>query len=134
MAARHDAEAALALERDESRRRHARLVRLLIAAAVALLLVSLLAAYALTQRGRARDQARSAKLASLVSGATANLQRDPELGMLLALDAAAIGESDELEDVMRRSLENSRLRGVSNVSREVSQGVTASKPFSARSA
>jgi len=114
---RHDSEAAFALERDESRRRHKRLVALLIAAAVALVLVSLLAAYALTQRGRARDQARSAKLASLVSGATANLARDPELGMMLALEAAPIGESDELEDVLRRSLENSRLRGVARAAK-----------------
>jgi WD domain, G-beta repeat len=111
---RHDTEAAFALERDEARRRHRRLVVLLIMAAAALVLVSLLAAYAITQRGRARDEARSARVASLVSGATANLGRDPELGMLLAVEAAGIGRSDQLEDVLRRSLENSRLRGVSN--------------------
>jgi Novel STAND NTPase 1/WD domain, G-beta repeat len=112
---RHDAEAAFALEREEARRRHSRLVALLVAATAALVLVSLLAVYAVTQRGRARDQARSAEIASLVSGATANLEKDPELGMILGLRAAAIGESDDLEDVLRRSLENSRLRGVASV-------------------
>jgi WD40 repeat protein len=114
---RHDTEAAFSLERENARRRHARLVALLVAATAALVVVSLLATYAITQRGRARDQARSARVASLVSGATANLEKDPELGMLLAVEAADIGRSDQLENVLRRSLENSRLRGVSDVTR-----------------
>jgi WD40 repeat protein len=112
---RHGAEAAFALEREEARRRHARLVSLLVAVTAALALVSILAAYAITQRGRARDEARRANVASLISGATANLDRDPELGMLLAVEAAGLGGTgDAIEDVLRRSLENSRLRGVSN--------------------
>jgi WD40 repeat protein len=52
----------------------------------------------------------------LVGQAQSQLDDDPELSLLLALKAAGIERSNDVEDVLRRALEASRLREVRKVS------------------
>jgi WD40 repeat protein/serine/threonine protein kinase/DNA-binding SARP family transcriptional activator len=70
--------------RRRARRRRAILAGFVVLAAAA----SLLAAFALVLRGHARDEARLQKARQLAASAEANLQLDPELSILLALESA----------------------------------------------
>lgn len=104
----HAAEARL----EQERRRQRRLLAAVVASVALLLVMTAVAAFALTQRAAAREQARTAEARAFAAGAWANLESDPELAMLLALEAARREPSADAEDVLRRSLERSRLRGV----------------------
>ena len=110
--ARHDAQAALAGEREAAQARHRRLVVVAVSALGAFVLMAALAVYAISQRGEARDQARAAQASAFASGARAELEVDPELALLLALEAARRERSDAVEDVLRRALVQSRVRRV----------------------
>jgi WD40 repeat protein len=70
--------------RRRARRRRAILAGFAVLAAAA----SLLAAFALVLRGRARDDARLEKARHLAASAEANLEVDPELSILLAIESA----------------------------------------------
>src|SRR5439155_22355391 len=70
--------------RRRARRRRAILAGFAVLAAAA----CLLAAFALVLRGRARDDARLEKARHLAASAEANLEVDPELGILLAIESA----------------------------------------------
>ena len=70
--------------RRRARRRRAILAGFALLAAAA----SLLAAFALVLRGHARDEARLQKARQLAASAEANLDLDPELSILLALESA----------------------------------------------
>jgi WD40 repeat protein/DNA-binding SARP family transcriptional activator len=69
---------------DRSRRR---LRTIVVVALVAAVIASGLSVAALGQRARARDQARAATVRELGAAATSVLDTDPELGILLALEA-----------------------------------------------
>jgi serine/threonine protein kinase/DNA-binding SARP family transcriptional activator/WD40 repeat protein len=78
---------------DERRRRTARRRRaVLVALVVAAALSAVLAAAALVSRERARDQEALATSRELAASAIAVLDRDPELSVLLALEAAEAAE------------------------------------------
>ena len=69
-----------------------------------------LTVFALIQRGQAieqRDQARSRELAAR---ALATLPTDPEAGLRLALDSAAIARTDQTEDALQRAVAESHVR------------------------
>ena len=68
--------------------------------------------YALTQRSEAREQARVAKANGLVVSADAELDRDPELSLMLALEAARRVSGERVERSLQRALLASRVRGV----------------------
>src|SRR5207247_2595168 len=70
--------------RPRARRRRAVLAGFAVLAAAA----CLLAAFALVLRGRARDDARLEKARHLAASAEANLEVDPELSILLAIESA----------------------------------------------
>jgi WD40 repeat protein len=106
----HDAERALAAERQAARRRHRRLAILAGVALLALTIVAGLAVWALAERGEARDQSRSAKARELTVAALSQLDRDPELALLLALEAGAREWTPEVESALRDAL--IRARGV----------------------
>ena len=72
----------------DRRRRRAVLVALAVAAAVS----AVLAAAALVSRERARDQEALATSRELAASSIAVLDRDPELSVLLALEAAEAAE------------------------------------------
>jgi WD40 repeat protein len=121
---RHEAERAAEAERERVEQRNRRLVALLIASLVGLAAMAAVTVYALTQRADARDRARVAraearraeasKLASIASALipVAPVQIDPELGLLLAGEAARLSASERIADILRRALLVSHLRRV----------------------
>jgi WD40 repeat protein len=102
--ARHAAQRALERERLEAGRRQRRVLGMFAVALVALTAMTAIASYALVQRSDAHDRARSAEARRLAASASSQLDKDPELGVLLALEAARREASPEIEDVLRRAL------------------------------
>jgi WD40 repeat protein len=109
---RFDAERAVERARAEARRRHRRLAFLAFGALVALAGMTALAVFAFSQRGEARDQARSAQSGALVAGALSVLDSDPELGIELALEAGRIEPTPRVEEALREALDASRERAM----------------------
>jgi conflict system STAND superfamily ATPase/WD40 domain-containing protein len=116
---RHESERALAAERANSRRRHRRLASLAGIALVGLVGTLALAVWALSQRSEAHEQAeaartaaRTAKTRELEASALAQLPLDPELGLVLASQAARLAPTRATADVLRRALRESRVRTV----------------------
>ena len=70
------------------------------------------AIYAFAQREAAKDQRRDSQARALLAQSLNQLDIDPELSLLLGLRAAAIEQTRQVEDVLRRALEASRIRGV----------------------
>jgi WD40 repeat protein len=112
---RHETERALAVERSESQRRHRRLAILAVASLLALTVTVGFAVYAFSERARANDRARTAKARELTVASLSQAAEDPELSLLLALEAvrrdpsAASGEealrAAYLADHARRTVE-----------------------------
>ena len=115
-------------ERAAVRRHRRRLVEVVLAAVAALLVMAAVTGYALSQRSTARDRARSADARALATSALLQLDRDPELSLLLARQAASLTPSPLVEDVLRRSILASRVRRVVPLG-----GVGAAAAFVARS-
>ena len=96
----------------EAHRRSRRLATLATAAVAALVITTLIAVFALVQRGNAREQARAAHARELDAAALSLLPTDPELGLVLARESAALSPTATAEDVLREALTSSRLRSV----------------------
>jgi WD40 repeat protein len=114
---RHEAERAVELERAESQRRHRRLLALAAVSLLAMVLMAAVATYALMQRADARTEARRAKASGLIAEAGALIpvvppRVDPELGLLLAAEAARSAPSERGADSLRRALLVSQIRRV----------------------
>jgi WD40 repeat protein len=121
---RHEAARALERQRAESDRRHRRLLAALASALIAVVAMVAVTVYALTQRSEAREQAaatraeaRRANARSLDAQASvlipvAPAEVDPELGLLLAAEAARLSPTPQTEDILRRALLVSHLRRV----------------------
>jgi WD40 repeat protein len=103
---------ALEQERVASRLRHRRLAWLAGGAVVAFLAMSLLAVFAFTQRSQARKQAGEAKAHRLEADAGSLLAADPELGLLLAVEAARLAPGEGTEATLRDALLGSRVRSL----------------------
>ena len=71
-----------------------------------------LAIWALGQRSEAQKQAEVARSQALAASAVSQFDADPELGLLLALEAAGAKPTQEAEDALRRALTSSRVRAV----------------------
>jgi WD40 repeat protein len=99
-------------ERAGARRRQRRLVAVAAAATVALVVVAGLAAWALSERGTARSQARQAHAHALEATALQQLQLDPERSVVLALQAALLQPGSAAEAVLRQALIADRLQRV----------------------
>jgi len=112
---RYEAERAVARARADARQRHRRLGFLAFGALVALALASMLAVFAFSQRGEARDQARVAKGGQLVASSLALLDSDPELALALAVEAADVDPTPQAEDALRDALAASRERTIVDV-------------------
>jgi WD40 repeat protein len=121
---RHEAERALERERAQANRRHRRLLALLVASAVAVAAMTAVTIYALTQRSEAREQTDVARAEALRARASAlnaeagvlipvaPAEVDPELGLLLAAEAARLSPTSRVADTLRRALLVSHLRAV----------------------
>jgi WD40 repeat protein len=99
-------------ERRTAERRNRRLALFAGGALVALAAMTGVAIYAFSQRAEARQQGRDAQARALVAESLSELDADPELSLLLGLKAAGIERSNDVENVLRRALEASRLRDV----------------------
>jgi WD40 repeat protein len=110
--AEHEADRELEAQKHESDRRHRRLLAIIAAGAVLLAVMGAITVYAMTQRTEAREQAREAKANELVANADAELDRDPELSLLLSLEAARIVPSERSERAVRQALLESRVRAI----------------------
>lgn len=108
--ARHRTEREIERQLAESHRRRRRLQWLVAGVLVALGLMTGIALFALDQRGAAREQARDARASGLVAAADAEIERDPELSLLLAREAARISADEGVERSLRQALLRSRLR------------------------
>jgi WD40 repeat protein len=111
----HMAVRALERERTEARQRHRRLAWLAGLTFGALLLTAFLAAFAFSQRSEARDEARKSKAHELEASAAAALDRDPELSLLLAVEAVRRAPTLSAERTLREALLASRVRAVVDV-------------------
>jgi WD40 repeat protein len=87
--------------RDAEKRR---LRRLLAIAAVAVLVSTALAVFAFTQRSEAIAQRDRARSRALAAASVSQLEVDPELSLLLAIEAANVDETPEARDSIRRAL------------------------------
>ena len=124
---RHEAERALVREREAARRRHRRVAIVAAVALVALAGTSALAVWALSQRSDAQKQTRAAEAGALAArareleaDAIVELERDPELALLLGTHAARMAPAAASEDVLRRALRESRVRTVARLGSPVS--------------
>ena len=121
---RYESDRTLVREREEARRRHRRLVALLVGAVVALAGMAAVTIYALAQRSNAREQASvaraeasSAKASALSADAGVLIpvtppETDPELGLMLAAESARRVPTHRAADTLRRALLVSHLRAV----------------------
>lgn len=121
---RHEAQRALELQREEAERRHRRMLAVVASSLLALAGMAALSAYALGQRGEARDQSRAARAEAQRATArsldaqasalipAAPVEIDPELGLLLAAEAARRSPTAQAADILRRGLLVSHIRAV----------------------
>jgi WD40 repeat protein len=97
----------------EERFRRSRVRRLRVAAAAlgtGLVIVATLAVLAFLQKGRADEQERLARSREVAALAAAELDNDPELSLLLAIEANRIARTIQAESALRNALLNSHLR------------------------
>ena len=113
--ASHEADRELARQQEASDRRHRLLVAIIAAGAVLLAVMGAVTVYAISQRTEAREQADEAKANELVASADAELDRDPELSLLLAREAARVVPSERSERALREALLRSRVRAVAEL-------------------
>jgi WD40 repeat protein len=93
-----------------SREAEKRRLRLLLAAALVAVAVSLgLAAFALVQRHEAIAQRNQAQSRELAAAAVSQLAVDPELSLLLGLEAEETADTPESRDALRRAIVESHL-------------------------
>ncbi|HUG65666.1 MAG TPA: WD40 repeat domain-containing protein, partial [Gaiellaceae bacterium] len=110
--ASHEADRELERQREESDRRHRRLLAVIGVGAILLAAMAAVTVFALTQRAEAREQASEATAHQLEALAAGQLERDPELALLLALEAARLAPSESSEKSLRDALLASRVRAV----------------------
>jgi WD40 repeat protein len=95
-----------------ARRRHRRLLLVVGACLLAVAAMIGVTVFAISQRSEARDQARLAQSRELAASALASLPDDPELGLLLALEAARTERTPQAESALRDALDASRVHTV----------------------
>jgi len=103
-------------ERHEAARRQRRLLAVAMAALVALAAMTAVAIYALGQRSNAREESNHAHARALLAEALHQLDIDPQLSLLLGLEAAKTDPTQQTQDVLSQAVEASRIRGVRKVS------------------
>jgi WD40 repeat protein len=111
----HEADRRLEEERREGARRHRRLLAL---AGISLVVVAVLAgvaAYALSQRGSAQDNAREADANDLAALAEGTLPTSPERSLSLALEASELARTPTVESALRSALRTLRTTRVIDV-------------------
>jgi len=96
---------------EELRRQQVRRARLVTAGlAVGLVIALALSALALVQRNNAIEQSELARSQELANTARAQIRVDPELAVLLALEAVKASPTEQAQDALRASLAASHVR------------------------
>jgi WD40 repeat protein len=113
--ARHRTEREIERKLAESHHRRRRLQLLFALVLVALGLMTAVTVFALSQRSEAREQAKEAKAHELEALARGELDDDPELGLVLAREAALLAPTPSSEETLRDALRASRLRSVARL-------------------
>ena len=121
--ARHRTEREVERKLAESHRRRRRLQLFFAVVLVALGLMSAVTVFALDQRSEAREQARDARAHELEAHARGAVDSDPELGLLLAREAAVLSPSSTSEEALRDALRASRVRSVVDLGEPLVGGV-----------
>jgi WD40 repeat protein len=103
-------------ERRAAERRHRRLFAVAVGALVALAAMTAVAIYAFSQRANARTESEHAHARALLAEALHQLDIDPQLSLLLALEAAKTDRTEQTQDVLSQAIETSRMRGVRKIS------------------
>jgi hypothetical protein len=103
-------------ERRASRRRQRRLYSVVMGALVALAAMTAVAIYAFSQRANARNESNHARARALLAESLHQLDIDPQLSLLLGLEAAKTDPTEQTQDVLSQALEASRMRGVRRIS------------------
>ena len=130
--ARYEAERELVRQRTEADRRHRRLLAVIGVGAVLMAVMAAVTIYALAQRSDARTQAREARAHELEALSASELDADPELSLLLGLEAARLAPTPTAEETLRRALFDSRVRVVVSVGKPLlSAGATRAAVFAA---
>lgn len=109
---KHDLDRELERERQETGRRHRRLVAALVAAGLLLAVMVAVTVFALTQRSNARSQARVAHARELAAQGVSMLQVDPAKSLALGVESEHAARTGEGEDLLRRALVESRVRAI----------------------
>ena len=108
----HDVDRELEREREETGRRHRRLVAALVGAALLVAVMAGVTVFALTQRSNARAQARVSHARELAAQWVSMLQVDPAKSLALGVASVHAARTGEGQDLLRRALVESRVRAI----------------------
>jgi WD40 repeat protein len=103
-------------ERRAASRRQRRLFAVAMGALAAMAAMTAVAIYAFSQRANAQQASRHARARALLAEALHQLDIDPQLSLLLGLEAAKTDRTEQTQDLLSQALETSRLRSVRTVS------------------
>ncbi len=117
--AEHEASRALAAATELARKRHRRLAVVSGASLAALVLLAALTVFAFSQRSKSANREQTAKSRELAASALTQIGNDPELALLLAVQAATIQENPSVDSAIRTALLESRVRRVAMLGRPV---------------
>jgi WD40 repeat protein len=113
--AQHEQTRALESATALARKRHNRLLAVVVVSVLALLVMAGLTVFAFVEQSHAAAHERTARSRALAAGALTQLGVDPELSLLLALKAASEQDTPSVDQVLRTALLESRIRGSVNV-------------------
>jgi WD40 repeat protein len=108
----HESLRELERTREQAERRHRRLVWIVGVAAALLVVMAAVTVFALSQRNKARAQARRAQARELAATAVTQLSSDPQESLRLAVQAVRLAPTKEVEDALRSALLASHLRSI----------------------
>jgi WD40 repeat protein len=108
--ASHETGRALEAANAQARRRHRRLALVASLSLVALVALAALTLFAFSQRSTSASRERTAKSRELAATALTQLGNDPELSLLLALEAEQVQQNTSVDTALRTALVASRVR------------------------
>jgi WD40 repeat protein len=115
----HETGRALEAASAQARRRHRRLALVAALSLVSLVVLAGLTLFAFSQRSTSASRERTAKSRELAATALAQLGNDPELSLVLALQAAKVQQNPSVDTALRAALVASRVRRSASVGRPV---------------
>jgi WD40 repeat protein len=104
----YEADRELERQKEAADQRQRRLLGVIAVGAVLFAAMGAVTLYALSQRSEVREQALRAHVQELQAQSDAELTRDPELSMLLALEAVGLAATDSSTEALRDALIESR--------------------------